>query len=217
MLQYDGYKHRYGSTDETIPQRRITREAAALANFFLEEFNIVVNYSAPMPFESFSDNCPTKNSLGICSCNGITCSNEFVTVNHHTNIYANLYHLTSPDSNSVRMAYIGRETCSAYEFQCTPGPLGLALMSQRAMIINNHTTEISETITAIHEMGHMFGILDHYGDGCPTTDQMNNTSSGYSRDCLYGEGKDSYTTVSSINICEGCRNRVKQYRDLYSD
>lgn len=50
-----------------------------------------------------------------------------------------------------------------------------------------------------------------------STDQMNNIESGYSKDCLYGENKNLYTTVASIKICDGCRNRVKQNRDLYSE
>ena len=189
----------------------------AKADFFIEEYNIIVNYGTPTLFESLSDTCPTKEPGGTCSCDKITCSNELVARNHHTNIYANLYCLTSPDQNSVRMAYIGSETCTAYEFQCTSGPLGLALMSQRAMVINNLTTETSETITAIHEMGHMFGIVDHYGDNCFSTKQMQNEDSGYSEECLYGEDRGDYTTVATIKICKGCRNRVKQYRDLYSD
>lgn len=109
------------------------------------------------------------------------------------------------------MSYIGRNICYTGDFQaCVQPPLGygLSFEAERVMGIANHLGEDSETVTAIHEMGHMFGTVDHYS-----------SSTGYSEidNCLYGcigyQGDDP----DAITLCSNCRNTIMRNRDRYDD
>lgn len=94
------------------------------------------------------------------------------------------------------------------------------------MAITNYYLEDigSETVTAIHEMGHMFGIKDHYAkdendDKNLTTQQAINkfNDPSYNELCLYGEGGYGANSLGSVVICQGCRNRVEEWRNAHSN
>lgn len=222
-LIYDqAYDSRYSDA-----QARINREAEILKEFFLSEFCIQVNTSTPTSFASYADsNCSASYSAACTHADSNSCRNSSFANGqialqdlHHKNIHNILLRIPSPSSTtSVKMAYTGHSTCaygSAFD-TCLDSPSnGLAYPDLHIMLITNPSGEASETLTMIHEMGHMFGIIDHYGQDCPSTDTMQDTDSEYSRYCIYGELKDNYS-VDNITICQGCRNRVTENRDNYN-
>lgn len=227
-LYYDNaYGNRYSDASD-----RIEREAKELQEFFLVEFNIMVNYTGAASFSSSADAC-TSDYTKICDhATTNDCANSDAYFNsegnidydikeyHHTNFYNIFYTLMdTTNSASVRMYYIGHKTCyrTPVFFGCVENTQlnGIAAYELGKMMINNFTSETSETITAIHEMGHMFNAPDHYGIDCPSTDAMGN--SNFSRNCLYGESKSDMKTIESIHICQGCRDIIESYRNRYSN
>ena len=58
----------------------------------------------------------------------------------------------------------------------------------------------------MHEFGHLFGVLDHYGGEAPSTeDMLNQGKLGYREKCIYGEKKDIPEVYENLLICDGCR------------
>lgn len=90
---------------------------------------------------------------------------------------------------------------------------GLAAYELGKMMINDFESETSETITAIHEMGHMFKAPDHYSQRVTISQQ----SQGYSELCLYGYDKEEIETIEDIVICNYCRSIIEQNRGFYSE
>ena len=121
------------------------------------------------------------------------------------------------------MSYIGWKTCYLdKESGCSPSSLnGLSFPELRVIAITNDYSGDSETVTAIHEMGHMVGIIDHY-DVIEDNEDFNLTLSeakaryndpAYSEVCLYGTNGYTESNPADIVICQGCRNRVEEYRE----
>ena len=69
------------------------------------------------------------------------------------------------------------------------------------------TIQYSEALTVVHEMGHWFGIGDHYGGRTPSTEEKNlpyGESGPYCVDCVYGEYRNDDPTLSTLTLCNGC-------------
>lgn len=66
-----------------------------------------------------------------------------------------------------------------------------------------------ETFTLIHEFGHFFGAIDHYGSTyeCPKTtqDMIDEYNLEFSEVCIYGGNKEE---LDEIKVCEGCRQLI---------
>ena len=71
---------------------------------------------------------------------------------------------------------------------------------------------ISETETAIHEIGHMFGAKDHNKAG--QTEQKNEIAGSdiYSDNCTYGLNGAG----GKYTMCQGCRQEIQANLDKYS-
>ena len=79
--------------------------------------------------------------------------------------------------------------------------------------------EIKDTFTVIHEIGHLFGAIDHYDESNEHTNiystaDMNamQTEYTFSSHCIYGGNKDlmmQYESVDmmveNLSVCDGCR------------
>ena len=222
ILEYDpAYGQR--ALDGKTASQWIKEEAEELAEFFYNynNFHIVVQFDEPEQVTTYADQC---EGTGRCTCEGKSCiDGEVVETNHHSNIYAIVTDLEIPNPTSTRMVYIGRDIC--YNEICSssdnlePTIYGLAHIYNYTMAIHDHRSKENETITAIHEMGHMFGAEDHYGVGEETTAYMQQQypNDGYDENCLYGEGLWNMNDVDDIVICNGCQKRIFENRSRFND
>ena len=215
-VKYDNaYSTYYGDT-----LTRISNELKELSKFFYDKFDILINYniSDVYNFISYSDNCPNKIN-NICNCEAHECANLSnawqYELNHHTNISANLYSLGVSAPTYVTIAFLGPTLCSlGTDGVCHPtGPLGgvkgLSDYTTSTMIIfNNSPIEQAETVTLIHEMGHMFGADDHYQTrtGIPEIDN-----------CLYGFSGVNCTDPQNIFLCAECHDTIVENHGRYND
>ena len=204
---------------------------AALQHTYWEEFGIFINYSTPTLFESHADLCPA-GVYGACSCSE-DCQNsipyygengdieiDYYTY-HHKNIKNVLYAFDFPNvSQTLRMGFSGHNLCIATDKGCKDNALGLAQQELGIAVVENAANSNVDR-TAIHEFGHLYGAKDHYGEGYPTTAQMNddmieqNDSVRYSESCIYGERRRYLTVGEDELFCEGCRRDILANRDDY--
>jgi len=226
---YDmGYAGKYGNA----ATGRITRHLEALQDKYYEEFGIVVTFTTPTLFTSYASSHCYVTADELCY-HGTVCRNsEFGEDNletlHHTNFWNIAYRIGAPSSSdTVKMAFLGQTMCVANSNgQCSPvGFRGHIIDGNDTVAIISSESEQEECLTAIHEFGHLYGILDHYSleeSGYMGTDMMNRIYGyrGYtfSETCIYGEGKFNDNAVNAnVIICEGCRSWVLENRDRYSD
>ena len=226
-IVYTGYE---GYSD---PTARIDAEFQELHEVFLNEFGLRINRGSILPITSFADKCPEDGNTPVvpCQCGGdMGCGekneSEFLDPDdtgylsdqrHHKNVCNILAAISAPvGTNVFKVVYTGHTTCKKYvNGHVYQGVHGFALPESRKLLIcDQENTYVHETITLIHEFGHMYGAEDHYGSevgGIPTTEEMNNKKPGsvFSPDCIYGEYKDSYTSLDKIKICTGCREKIQ--------
>lgn len=196
-LYYDNaYGNRFSDASD-----RIERAAKELQKFFLEEFNIMVNYTGAGSFYSYGDTCSASYSQA-CTCG--ECENPTISSEpkqyHHTNLYNNLYRISPPtDTSTVKVAFLGHEGCECVEETCK-SLSGLADKNRRVAVVSKFDSVDLEAIYFIHEFGHLFGIKDHYTDFNP--------SYPFEIHCLYGPAFTHMLQIEDIVICQGCRNKV---------
>ena len=202
---------------------RINNQMAELRDLYLSEFYILIHFSQPEAFSSYADihcySSPTAN----CD-HSIICSNSRIFDDgtiirhdyHHKNIYNIAARIPFPDiTETFKIAYIGHAICwdepnegcsrnnNLHMYGCTWSEYGL-------MIITNHISVDDEIKTTVHEFGHMYGAIDHYGEGTSSTDEIieKTGNMGYSRYCIYGEEKSNVNVLADLTICDGCRDII---------
>ena len=78
---------------------------------------------------------------------------------------------------------------------------------------NNH----SELKTILHEIGHWYGVKDHYGGDVDSTDSIDpDKNLGYSKDCIYGENKENENVAGNLILCDGCKNIIQKNLNGYN-
>lgn len=60
--------------------------------------------------------------------------------------------------------------------------------------------------TLVHEIGHLYGVEDHYGNG---------TTSGENDNCIWGDYRNNPSVVSKLSICTNCYNTIHSNRTKY--
>lgn len=77
--------------------------------------------------------------------------------------------------------------------------------------ISNHSTVYSQKQTTVHEFGHFFRALDHYGGTEKSTIdlQLEYPGAGYSPTCIYGEERIDTSVMQNMTICDGCKSAIR--------
>lgn len=210
---------------------RITTCLNKLQEKYLTEFGISINYSSPSINKTYADgNCKSTYTT-LCSCGSSVCVNSqfnssgFISYAslHHTNIFNILARVGVPASNTTaKIVYIGRKMCESINGVCTEVTyVGRAFEPIRMVTVMNYTSTESEIASTIHEIGHLYGVIDHYGglNSYYSTYSINQQypDRGYNRRCIYGEGKFEDSSVTrDIIICDGCKSWIIENRDKFS-
>ncbi|MBQ3252874.1 MAG: DNRLRE domain-containing protein [Oscillospiraceae bacterium] len=208
-LQYD---YAYASGNASAAST-IAGQAQTLKNFF-GDYGLDVILSTPSRKQSYADAHVNEYDVEDSFCEN---SSEIeIKDNHFKNAYNILYRISTPNTSSLTMMYVGHNVCfvdADYGHQFNASSMvplrGLASNSKRIMVITDTRGGIQETLTAIHEFGHMFGITDHYRSDHPP-------KANTSRYCIYGDRKDEINSVSSGIICPGCVAQMMANIDDYS-
>lgn len=211
---YDqAYSNRYSNA-----YSRISNQILALQEKYMQDFGIIVNNVSLTAFSSYADTYCTTDYTAECSHASEPCRNSTLrggSANlyslHHTNIYNIMLRIPFPDlSSTVKVAYIGHEICTQTTHEGHP-TYGLTYESIGLATIVNFTSEVKETKTFIHEFGHFYLVVDHYGGSAKSTEQMidETGNTGYSEDCIYGEHKEWPSVLNNFTICDGCKTTIK--------
>ena len=122
--------------------------------------------------------------------------------------------LTPPNKTETCMlVFFGFKACqegsnghSSSFYGLANARLGIATV---AMPSRNHRKELS---TTIHEIGHLYGIEDHYGGSFSTTEEKNALlpEDKYSIDCTYGEKH------VDKRFCIGCREIIQENVSIFN-
>ncbi len=189
---------------------------------YIDTFGVNIEFTSPAQFTSYADECPA-NYYDYCSCAGDdddcqgSIINEAFTwqgVYHHKNITNIIARIPRPGPGSYKLAFIGHEICDRDEGQHLYGPYyGLAISAARiATVMHFDSDNQMNVVTTMHELGHLFGADDHYGNGETTTDEMNDQHDTdiYNSMCIYGEQQYDYEVPNQLIICEGCRQTIAE-------
>ena len=94
----------------------------------------------------------------------------------------------------------------------------MAFTNRGYVAVMNFSSSASELKTLVHEINHLYGVLDHYAiDDVPSTQEiMNQTgNNGYNRACIHGEDKENLGVLSNLTICDGCKSILQTNRTRY--
>ena len=223
---YDSaYSTRYSGGYE-----RVCNHLDALQDFYLEQFALGVSFLDPRNFDSYADqycySSPTTNcDHGVCS-NSVRNENGTIVLSdyHHKNISNIIYRISLPATESdFKLAFIGHDVCDADNGVCRrehpeygDPAYGVTSLPLGIMAIMNAKSTEAELRTTIHEVGHLFGAPDHNGEGCPSSQMMNDSvGGGFSDYCIYGLYKKAEAVTQSKTICAGCRAMIEEGIDQY--
>lgn len=165
----------------------------------------------------YSGLCLQRNNLNnICTCSD-TCKNGGTY--HHTN-QRNMMHTSRFSdmnlSTGIKMLVTGHKTCEEKGNTETcngNGALGLAyswhagLPGGTARIgvfatDNSSTTNNYKAYVVFHEIGHVFGVPDHYDSNGQTVPDMD----GRVHKCIWGNLRHTYEVYNDLKMCEYCKN-----------
>ena len=225
---YDNYVSAYAD-DENDGITNIQRQLNTLKTYFWENFAISINICEFRHRTTYLDYCRTLDDTGTCQCR--PCINNYTPYKypegHHTNIWNILYHLPLPEASiDATIQYIGHETCVADD-NCVFGTInGVCNYIHNLIVINNIARgddpydQVDCTRTLVHEVGHLFYVEDHYGDGCPSTEELNNkypntSTIQYDSFCNYGE--DRFLVAQNLTLCDVCRNTIERNKNRYKN
>ena len=232
VLYDNSYNNRYQNAGT-----RIADQILILQEKYVTEFGITVNAIEPTKFDSYVDtNCSTNPTQACLHCVNSECENSGIYPSgrillkdlHHTNITNVLLRVQTTDvAESMTVAYLGHVKCSVSTVKndddtttivhSNSGALGLTYVRIGLCGVMNFETIPSETKTMIHEFGHLYGVIDHYGGAGKSTEQMNEEcqSDIYSEYCIYGEKRYDETVLSEYTICDGCKMYIVNNTDRY--
>ncbi len=218
---YDqAYSSRYSNATE-----RISQQILILQEKFLTNFGIWITCSSPKVFSSYADiYCSASPTQPCTHASNADCT-DYGTY-HHKNIYNIFSNIAVPDTSStLKVAFVGHDTCCEDKNNLTSHPSnpinGLANETLGLAMITNFSSSDSEAKTLIHEFGHLYGVIDHYGstDGSIlSTEQMNisQNTTKFSKTCIYGENREQDSVLDDFAICEGCSEIILRNMGKYN-
>ena len=225
------YDNAYGQRFSN-PSSRILNCLNVLQEKYFLDFGITVNFSSPVNFISYADLYCTTDYNALCThANSSACTNSeihddgSITIAslHHTNIYNILARVGVPaSSTTAKFTYLGRKLCACTGSNCMEIEYyGLTLEPIRVVAVRNCESTEQEIATTIHELGHLYGVIDHYGGVNSTettlTMQGRYPNRGYDSLCIYGEGKFDYPYITNdVVICDGCKSWIAENRTKFS-
>lgn len=159
----------------------ITQRVAALMNpvvaFYQNNFGIEISYTTTLASSYIeTSSCANKNNMNsTCTCFAkcATKSGNTYIHQHHTNQHLALDSISNGNPNThINMMLYGHETCcNGDNSEYCPGDyvlLGVTSPDKyKIAIFHTATSSTSDNAaisnTIIHEIGHLYGALDHYG------------------------------------------------------
>ena len=231
QVYIDGYEAAYAA--DGMPGHGIIRYQLATAQeYYWKQFKVGIEFSHLTYLSTYIYECETFEEYGECVCSKYCYSSsspDKLQNLHHTNISNILLRVPVPqDPIDVSLLFIGHPTCYVFKEghrnrQC----LGLAFAQVGMIAVNNigvwdearndYTYSVESSIkTLIHEIGHIFGAKDHYGNSVhdvkPSTDMLAmdpKYGRYYNADCIYGENKEVGHVLNTFMLCEACRRNIQ--------
>lgn len=226
MLYDHAYVIRHGN-----PTVRLAEYAEILADIYLSEFNILVDCVSTSSFashmtqgdcEAFIDElCPCA-SPSVCTNSTIAHNGQITYATYHHTNFMNIITRVDRSFSGIKLVFLGQKMCERNGWdECFPiDYVGRVFELYWLAAIMNFESQESEIATMVHEFGHLYGVIDHYGGMhspySTETISEDYPSDSYSSQCIYGEGKGDPTVTRDIIICNGCKNRIIEHRNEFT-
>ncbi len=212
----------YGSTSSTISQRFVDLFLPCLA-MLQSRFGIALNYT-PSFASTYADSCPNHPTT-CCSCRTL-CYNSSNGLYHHTNQKKIMDSFSPADpSTKFLMVITGNKTClhDTSSGACLGnGNWGICYHGSTSSFpfpsvrIGVFTADQSSTsydyrirLTIVHEIGHMYGVPDHYDIDVPLLEGQNHK-------CLWGYNREDDDVLQSFMMCDYCKNIWNNHATEYN-
>lgn len=200
---------------------------AKVTSFYRAAFNIPLNLTSPAPgnvVTSVADSCK-GNTTGLydyyCGhCSNNDCSNTGSL--HHTNTYVikNDLYVFPHDSRNAAYVYLTPVKLCAAPSTGHHEIYGITDTANKIMTVRDYDYVLQTEITnmgeydvtfvcktLVHEIGHLYGVKDHYNDPDEDKDDAN---------CIWGSNKDKKDVAAGLKICSTCRQTILDNADRYN-
>ncbi len=201
-------------------QTRLGEITTNIYGFYKGAFDIEVTFNFS-PTNTRIVTSPADTCVGtnypdcedICPCyNDTQCASS--STYHHTNYYRiSSSCLGSKSTTSAEMLLTGHLHCRVKNGShgtvrgvCFTANDQLICMDYCKKIINNIDYYYTRK-TIIHELGHLYGVADHYGNGTPAGENDN---------CIWGDNRENDNVLKNMSICTTCYNTIRANRDRYN-
>ncbi len=208
---------------------RFNSVTTKVRNKYMYNFGISLNFSKPATnyvVTGDGDACRRETNIFSSLCQhapSTSCRNSGPY--HHTNceyIKDGVFPRPRPFVNGVEVYMVSHQLCYVADtgyhqdniFGMTyPGLMTMVVRDYDYSMVSNvnnwmgdtsHIDYISKTLA--HEIGHLYGIEDHY-DIIFGTDRDN---------CIWGFNKGDSTVTSGLIMCNACRSVIMENRDWYN-
>ena len=243
QVYYDSYVNAYDPYERDGLTFIKENHLALTQKFYWERYKVSIDFLRPTLISTYYSECTNINRVGRCECTDDSgCENSDDPNNlkehHHTNMTNILLRVPQPEPPvDLTILFIGHVTCykvgeeqlhqwRGKEGMCFTG-YGLIAVNNIGScrckpdyectcngIINMRVYSVESSIkTVIHEIGHFFGALDHYGNGkhsVSTSQKMSEDyGENYRRSCIYGEDKETSEVLREFMLCEACRDNIQ--------
>lgn len=219
----EAYQKRFEDYSSKIPSSMM-----AIREKYLFDFQILIKYSSINSITSWGDYCDdltNGNGDSVCphgdnnsannASDGLCVNSSYSSTGnanqdlHHKNLYNIVYRIPFPDvTQNTMIVFSGHRYCRMSGENHIGRANGLNWCNEGFILVTNFDSALSERKTILHEIGHWYGVLDHYDIGnAPSSVEM---GPGYDPNCIYGENKDSSDVIDNMKICDGCRKFIEE-------
>ena len=188
----------------------INSHMSVVKEFFLEKFNILIEYEDASAITSYADECGntpcTHASNDECEDSTIGMMKSY----HHTNINNVAFRITRPNtSQTTSIVFSGHHMCREGSHVSSGGSVYGRSLRDRGVAVYGNILNLNENLQntiIIHEILHWYGADDHYSSGA--TGDFNDV-------CMFGYYRENSVVTNDFVICQGCLNKILQNIDKY--
>lgn len=201
----NGFVQRYGESST-----RIEDAFEPVIEMYRDRFGIQIILDMQPIYTSHADLCPSRyDEFCVCDDNCNNLSVFWGGSYHHKNVNKMLTQVPDPDTSLyINALFTGHATC--YDINGTHslgGLLGLSNQLYGGFIICNYGSLNDLIKTIAHELGHNYGVSDHYDN-----DKL---LPGQSHDCIWGKNRFNEDIMNNLVVCSFCKDILSKNSRTY--
>ncbi len=215
----DAYASRYGASNVSS---RIDDVLLKLKRVMLQYAGIKVEFNNNhYNVDTYLDtsSCAAKNNHStMCTCG--SCNNSTASSLksfHHTNFNNILYRMDNPNqANSLKVIFSGHDMCvinnSSHVASTKNACIHSAVYEEKDIILMfDFYTQVlyHEHMIMVKDILGLYGLVDHF-------EQDENTTGGFSDNCIFGYNSHTADVVEVCTLCEHCQGILLENISTYN-